>query len=71
MKITKKELVDLIKEYPDDMPIILNGHSDGTGYDSAYGVDIINVKSRLRVFDGEFFAAPIDTEGSFRAIRIY
>lgn len=31
--MTKKDLIELLKDLPDDALIVVNGHSDGDGYD--------------------------------------
>lgn len=41
--MTKSELLEMLKDYPDDTLIVVNGHSDGSGYDDVYDVDSLDI----------------------------
>ena len=37
--MTKKELLELLKDVPDDGLIVVHGHSDGGGYNDCFDVE--------------------------------
>ena len=43
--MTKRELIELLKDYSDDTPILVHGHSDGSDYNDSYGVELMQVKA--------------------------
>jgi hypothetical protein len=52
--MTKIELLKLLEGIPDDAMVVVNGHSDGSGYDNITSVDAIQVISKERDWEGEY-----------------
>jgi hypothetical protein len=54
--MTKKELLELLKDVPDDGLIVVNGHSDGDGYDDCYEAQEIKIVRNTRIpsWQGEY-----------------
>lgn len=43
--MTKRELIELLKDYSDDTVILVRGHSDGGDYDDCHGVESVSVRA--------------------------
>jgi hypothetical protein len=53
--MTKIELLKLLEGIPDDAIVVVNGHSDGDGYDNITNVDVVQVISRKEPdWEGEY-----------------
>jgi hypothetical protein len=52
--MTKKELLKLLEGIPDDAIVVVNGHSDGSGYEEITNVDSFQVIKIDRCWEGEY-----------------
>lgn len=43
--MTKRELIELLKDYSDDTPILVHAHSDSGDYNDCDDVELIKVKA--------------------------
>jgi len=51
---TVSELIEILQQYPADMPVVVSGYENG--YDNFYQPDVIKVKQfpENRYYDGQF-----------------
>jgi len=52
--MTKIELLKLLEGIPDDALIVVNGHSDGSGFNNITNVDAFQVVSQKPDWEGEY-----------------
>lgn len=53
--MTVKELKEFLETYPDDMPILIGGHSDGTDFDDTSEIsELIVYKYAKRTWSGQY-----------------
>ena len=43
--MTKRELIEMLKDFSDDTTILVHAHSDSGDYDDCYDVELIKVKA--------------------------
>lgn len=53
--MNKAELIEMLKDFPDDMEIVVPGHSDGDDYDDLNYVEAVHiVKYEKRHWSGKY-----------------
>ena len=52
--MTKIELLKLLEGIPDDAIVVVNGHSDGCGFENITNVDAFQVISKEHDWEGEY-----------------
>jgi hypothetical protein len=43
--MTKRELIEILKDFSDDTPVLVHAHSDSGDYNDCYDVELIKVKA--------------------------
>ena len=51
--MTVKELVKLLGKYPDDLPVVVNGHEDGYDDLSPERISVIKTQLDTQIYDWE------------------
>ena len=61
--MTKAKLIELLKDCPDDIDIVIPGHSDSNDYDDLLGVNKITLEVYPEyTWSGRYFHSPIGKE---------
>lgn len=54
--MTKLQLLKLLESIPDDATIVVDGHSDGTGFTDVIGIDPVTAIEWVHDWEGDYMS---------------